>query len=285
MSRSVSLIQQQILDQVTADPLMGPFLAPNTSKRAIFNLWAFIVATAIAVLEQLIDIFSASVELTAASAAPATANWLQNQIFKFQYSASNPQVIQLINFAPSYPVVDPTLNIITRCSVNTTLSGKVVIKVATGNPPAPLSAPQIAALGAYINPPNGLGIAGVIYNIVSLNPDQLFVAANIFYQGQYSSVIQLNVINAINAYLAAIPFNGQVRVSDLEGAIKAVPGVNDVVLVNVVARPDAIPFGSGTYLVQSDNVVSRVWNTAAGYLISEQTVGNQLANTLTFTAE
>ena len=66
MARSISTIQQQILDNITADPTIGPALT-STSKRAIFLILAFIVATAINLLEQLIDIFTLNVEAIACS--------------------------------------------------------------------------------------------------------------------------------------------------------------------------------------------------------------------------
>ncbi len=285
MARSTATIQQQILDNIAADTTLGPALT-STSKRAIYRLLAFIMAVAINVLEQLIDIFTAEVELVAASAAPATEAWLQKNILAFQYSATNPQIIQFTaGLAPYYPTVDATLQIVSRCSVNTTNANQVLVKVATGNPPAALTASQVAALQAYLSPPNGIGIAGVSYSVTSGNPDNLYVKATIFYQGQYSAIIQANVIAAIAAYLAAIPFDGVVRVSDLEGAIKAVAGVNDVAFVDISARADGTAFGSGTYLVQSGTLLSRRWNTIAGYIIPETTSGQDLANTLTFIPE
>jgi len=281
MARSISDIQQTMLDAIAADSVLSTLLT-STSRRAIFRLFTYIVAVAINGLEQLIDIFKAEVETIAAAAAPATPAWLQDQILKFQYSATTPQVIQLINFAPAYQVVDELLRIVTRCSVTTNLSNNVLIKVATGEPPAALSAPQLAALQSYVNE---IGIAGVIYNVTSEASDKLFVEANVYYDGQYSAVIQANVIEAIENFLAAIPFNGQMKISDLEEAITSVEGVNDVVLVNVKARSNATAFGSGSFLVQNQQTIGRLWSTIAGYMVGETDSGNTLADSLTFTAE
>ena len=151
--------------------------------------------------------------------------------------------------------------------------------------PAALSAAQLNALKAYVNPPNGIGIAGVTYNITSLNADKLYVQANIYYRGDYSAVISANVIAAMNAYLAALPFNGQMKISDLESSIRNVAGVNDVVLINVSARADLTAFGSGTYLVQTNLVIARLWNTISGYIIAENTANQDFATTLNFIAE
>lgn len=284
MARSILIIQQQILDDIAADPTLAPLLT-STSKRAIYRIVAFIVAVGTNLLEQLIDVFTANVEAIAAAAAPATPAWIQAQIFLFQYSATTPQVIQLINFAPSYPITDPTLRIVTRCSVTTTVANQVQIKVAKGSTPAPLVTAELDALKAYINPPFGIGIAGVTYNITSGDSDKLYLQAQIYYQGNFSAVISAAVIAAVNAYLSSLPFNGKMKLSDLEFAIREVAGVNDVVMVNVSARPDVVAFGSGTFLIQTQQVISRLWNTVSGYIVPETTVGQTLADTLTFIAE
>lgn len=281
MARQISEIQQQMLDGIAADSVLSSLLT-STSKRAIYRLFTYVVAVAINGLEQLIDIFTTDVEAVAAAASPATPAWLQDQILKFQYSETTPQVIQLINFAPAYPVVDETLRIITRCSVTTNLSNSVIIKVATGEPPAALSTPQLAALQSYIN---DIGIAGVIYNATSEASDKLYVQANVYYQGQYSAVIAQNVVEAIENFLAAIPFNGQMKISDLEEAITSVEGVNDVLLVNVKARANGTAFASGSFLVQNQQTIGRLWSTVAGYMVGETESGNTLADSLTFIAE
>ena len=174
------------------------------------------------------------------------------------------------------------LNLSISCSVTTNLSNNVIVKVATGEPPAALSSPQLSALQSYINE---IGIAGVIYNVTSQESDKLYVQANVYYQGQYSAVIEQNVIEAIETFLSSIPFNGQMKVLDLERAIRAVEGVNDVVLVNVKARADATAFASGSFLVQDQQTIGRLWSTIAGYIVGETDSGNTLADSLTFIAE
>jgi hypothetical protein len=281
MARQISVIETQITDAVAADPVLSVQLT-STSKRAIWRLWAFIVAACVGILEQLMDQNKAEVEALIAQAAPGTPQWLQAQVFKFQYSATTPQVIQLINLAPQYPVVDPTLRIVTRCSVTTDLANVVTIKTAKQEPPTALDNLELSALASYINQ---VGVAGIQYNVVSLLADRLFVDAQVFYTGLFSSVIKSNVILAIDNYLASIPFNGQIKVSELEKAILAVDGVVDVILHNVIARAQATAFGSGTALVQNNAVAGRLWPTVAGYAISEDTAGQTLADTLTFVSQ
>lgn len=281
MARQISQIEQQTLDAISADPILSPILT-STSKRAIYRVLAYIVSASIGALEQLMDVFSAAIETTVSKAAPSTGSWLQDQIFKFQYSADSPQIVQLISFAPSYPVVDESLRIITRCSVTTDLANSVLIKVAKSDPPEALVANELTALQSYVNV---VGAAGISYTVRSLASDKLYIQAQIFYNGQYSDVISANVIQAINTFLSQLPFNGQMRVSDLEQAIRGVAGVTDVLLQNVQARADDVTFGSGTYLVLNNQVISRLWPTVAGYMVGETTSGQTLTDTLQFVPE
>jgi hypothetical protein len=281
MAREISVIETQITDQVAADPVLSLNLT-STSKRAIWRLWAFVVATAIAILEQLMDQNKIEVETLVSQAAPGTPQWLQAQVFKFQYSSTVPQVIQLINLAPQYPTVDPSLRIVTRCSVTTDLANIVTIKTAKNEPPEALVSLELDALASYIRQ---MGVAGIQYNVVSLAADRLYVGAQVYYTGLFSSVIKTNVILAIDNYLAGIPFNGQIKVSELEEAILDVDGVNDVILQNVVARAESTAFGSGTALVNGNTLSSRLWPTLAGYAISEDTAGQTLADSLTFISQ
>jgi hypothetical protein len=280
MARSVQEIQQAIINDVQATPELAG--ATSSSKRAIWRLWTFVVAVAINILEQLQDLFKSEVETKIALSAPATPQWLQDKAFKFQYDAANPQILQLINLVPQYPIVNPDLRIITRCSVRTTVSNQVQIKVAKSEPPQKLSTAELNALETYITT---LGVAGVQYAVLSEDSDKLFIDADITYDGQFSSVISDRVIAAIENYLASIPFDGQVKISDLLVTIREVTGVNDVVLNNVKARKDNDPLSAATSLVSSNTLLNPIWNTVSGYIVGETTSGSELSDTLTFIAQ
>jgi hypothetical protein len=228
------------------------------------------------------DIFQTEVEATVALSAPQTAQWVQDRVLKFQYSATDPQIVQLINLVPEYPVVDPELRIVTRCSVKSTISNQVSIKVAKDEPPTPLVVGELSALQSYVDI---IGVAGVEYLVTSTASDKIFIDADVYYNGQYSAVIQTNVINTITNFLAAIPFDGVVKLLDLEIAIRNTLGVNDVVFNNIRARKDSTALASATYLVENNELIARQWPTISGYIVGETTAGNTLANTLTFIPE
>ena len=218
MARTIAQIQAQIIATKNAQPELAGLT--STSKRAIWNLWTFVVAACIAIFEQLLDSFLTEVETQVAQSAGASVLWLQAKMFQFQYDATTPQVIQLINTVPQYPVVDANKRIITACSVTSSLSNQVSIKVAKSSPFVALATAELTAAQSYINT---IGAAGITYNVISLNADKLYVQAQIYYQGQYSTVIQQNVIDAINSFLqnlSIVNFNGSMKISELEIAIR-----------------------------------------------------------------
>jgi len=279
MARTIEQIKSAIISDIQATPELAQ--ANSTSNRAIWRLFAFVQASAILLLEQLIDVFISENDIKISKAIPATASWLSAKVFEFQYSALNPQIVQLIDFAPTYPIIDKSLRLITRCSVVTTISNQVIIKVAKSEPPTALTTTELNSLQSYINQ---IGIIGVNYNCQSLTSDKLYIDAEIYYDGQYSTVISFSVITAINLFLSKLSFNGVLKVSDIELAIRNVVGVNDVLLKNVKMRSDATAFANGTFLIQNNTVISRIFPTVSGYVVGETTSGNTFTNKLTFIA-
>ena len=280
MARTIQLIQSEMdLTQATQSALIP---LNSHSQTAIYTLWKYITSSAIWIHETLWDLFKIELELIISNAPVGTMKWVQAMVFYFQYDATNPQIIQLVNFVPSYAPVDNTLNIITRCSVKTMPNRVVNVKVAKQDPPTALVALELSSLAGYLNE---ISFAGVQYNVTSGLPDELFLNAEIFYDGQYAAVITTNVIAGINNYLAEIPFDGYIRVMSLEDAIQAVPGVIDVEITDLALRAHSTAFGSKTYLVHSKTTIFNKYPTSAGYLIGETTGGEDFLSQLTFTPE
>jgi hypothetical protein len=303
MARTIAQIQQQITQNyVTAAASLGITINPTAwSAYNLQQLIIHIVATAMATFEQLFDQYTADVEAAVAIAAPGTAAWLQAQVFLFQYSEDDPQVVQFntTTFAPYYPEVNASYKIITRCSVVPGTDGSVLIKVAQGTDPLTnLSKTQADALQSYINQ---IGAPGINYSVlrtaVSGVPDatyladELYVQASITYTGIYAAVIQSSVIVALTAFCnnaSSQPnFNGIIRVSDIILAIRGVAGVVDVLLTNVGARDNNTAFAAGSTtnnLVNDSDFIRASWSMFAGFIVPETTTGATLTDTLTFTA-
>lgn len=281
MARSIATIQATMDAEQALQTDLTTLNSP--SQTAIYRLWKFITSTIINYLEQLWDIYKAELETQISAAAVGSNAWLQSKVMKFQYSASTPQVLAVdSNFAINYPTIDTTLQIITRCSVTTTSQRVCLVKVAKSDPPVALSAPELSSLSGFLS---DLNFAGVNYVAQSLTSDKIYIDADIYYNGQYASTISANVIDAINAYLAAIPFDGKIKLMSLIDAIQAVTGVTDVVLKNIAIRADATAFANKTYLVQNKTSIIPLYQMYAGYAKEETTSGYTFTDTLVFIAQ
>jgi len=184
MARSISTIQQQIIDNIRGNTTLYNPTNPDPTQRGLTSTsqvsywlaWTFIVAVAINLFEQVLDIFTAKVEAQVAQAAPSAAQWTQNKILEFQYSDTNPQVVQVNpDFTVSYPVMDATLQVINQCAIVPLQQGIYLAKVAfNGNK---LPSLQVSALTAYLEVINP---AGITTAIVSEQADYLAVTGTVF---------------------------------------------------------------------------------------------------------
>lgn len=287
MARTVAEINQSIVTSLVSNAsAVGITIDPtNWSRRNILRLICYTVAISINLLEQLMDQAVIRIESIIDVSAAGSAKWIQYQMFRFQYSATVPQELAWIDGYVDYPTIDPTLRIITACSVKPTITNNVLVKVAKGNPLEKLTSTELTAATSYVVTK---GVAGISYSVISTDPDELFIEADVRYQGLYSSTIRTSVIAAITDFLFNLSqtnFDGAVKISDLEGVIRNVPGVNDVVLKNVRARRYDVLLVDASYLVQSQTLIQRLWNPYAGYIIPETTTDYTLNSTLLFIPE
>jgi len=284
MARSISQIQNQILQQIAADPVLSGL--NSTSASAIYKLWTYYIANSQAIEEQLNDQFVNTVEGVAAILPPGTLPWIQEQAFLFQYSSTTPQIIQFntTTFAPYYPTVNPTLRIVKNCSVSLGTLNNVNIKVAKGVSPSlsPLNTAELAAFQYYMNQ---IKPAGVYYACTSGYADRLWTKATIYYQGAYSGVIGANLLAAYNNYLNTIPFGGEIQIVDVVLALRAVTGVNDVVINTMQARAASTGFGFGTQMVTANTTINPEYTTVTGYISDENTAGYDFLSQVVLIAE
>lgn len=280
MARSTETIIAEMDDAQATETSLSTLNSP--SQTAIYTLWKSITAMVINFLEQLWDIYKLDIETVIASGAVGSGAWLQAQILKFQYSATVPQIVTLVDFAPAYGTVDASLRLITRSSVKTMANKTISVKVAKEEPPVALSATELNSLKGYLS---DIGFAGTQTNTFSYDSDKLYLVANIYYNGQYSAVISATVIEAIENYFANIPFDGTIKLLSLEDYIQNVPGVTDVVIVDCALRADTTAFASKTYLVSASTTIYPTYPLFAGYVVGETTASNTLADTLVFIAQ
>ena len=131
MARTVQQIKQQMLDAKNADPTLSALT--STSQTAKWNLYYFIVASCIAIFEQLQDLFKADLEAIASTAAPSTPQWTRNKVLKFQ--TGDVAELNTSTFVIEYPTVNTANQILTRCAVITAPNRTVLIKVAKNDRP------------------------------------------------------------------------------------------------------------------------------------------------------
>lgn len=288
MARTTDEIIATMDEEQASQPELTELDSP--SQTAIYKLWKYITAQTINLFEQLIDRKQAAIEEILARGRVFSAEWVQEQCFLFQYDATTPQVVQLVDYVPTYDPVDPTKRIVTRSCVRV-VGGVATILVAKNEPPEKLVALEITAINNYFtntgngtNKGTGIGYVGQTLSCYSLDPDLLFLEAEIFYNGQYAATIEDDVILAIETYISNLPLDGNLRVVDLTDVIQGVAGFSDIFINNLSCRSAATAWGSGTDLILADTLVATEYETAAGYMIGETTAGETLADKLTFTA-
>lgn len=295
MARSVDEIQQEIKTQIRTYPSLDNFLFPEEggSKASVFNVIIFVVSAAIFTFEVLIDNLQNDILLTASRAPAGNAHWLREQILNFQFgdqvqmNTTDPDADDY--FVPKYDPVVEANKIVTQATVLDGINGTTNIKVAKGVSPAlePLTGPELTALRDYYSgttTTEGIGFSGVSATIISIDPDRMRVEANIFYFGQFVPAdTKAALIVAIDEFFndfGETNFGGKIFINKLVDAMQAVPGVSRVELIDIHGRPDTTPYPGGDVVD-----IQGVYTTTAGYVISEDTAGNTLDDTITMIEE
>ena len=105
MARSTDNINSYLVTNlVTNFAAIGITINPVLwSKRNILRLICYTVAVCQAYMEQLQDVYVLQVEGIVSKASSGSAIWVQDRMFKFQYSATNPQIITFRNQISGYP--------------------------------------------------------------------------------------------------------------------------------------------------------------------------------------
>lgn len=282
MARQLEVIEAEIRTNRLAKPELSDLDAPDAISD--YSLWEKVIAYCIWIFENLIDVLKTEIATEIANNKTSTIAWWKNVISEFQYDPENPQVLIIEDFIVKYPVVDPSLRIITRRSVTEVDKNNrrvISVKVAKGETAEDLSPLNESELAALIDYTHVIRPAGISMEIVSLFADRLFLEADIYYKGQYvKDTVKANVITAINNYLNSLEFNGTVRIIDLVDVIQKVDGVSDVVVNLAKGREQATPI-DGVNVVTFD----RVYATSAGYITPEDTEDYTLEDTLNMIAD
>lgn len=276
--RTIEVIQNQIITQLSAYPLLAPLL-PNTSQVAKFTNWTFIIAFAINAVENIWAILQTQIETIASTSAPETTTWIQAQVLAFQYG----NFIQVNNnFQIVYPAATAQPLIITNCAVIGDGSGGLIIKVTTAS--GLLSSAQMNSLLSYLDIILG---ADINFTVINALPDLLDITGTVYYNGQYAGSIVNNINVAISNYITSLGFNGTIKVSDIIKVIRNTEGVTDFSngngagQLNIWAAPNGSTYPTGgTYLVTNGVINTREYITNSGQIAIDS--ANPLSASLTF---
>ncbi len=272
MARTINQIQQQIIDSKDADSVLNTYTW-SSSTVAIWRLWTYVVAVCIWTLENLYDYHRAEVEAIIAQQKPHTLQWYAHKARLFQYGDTLP------DGSDSYATLstDPSVAIV-KYAAAVELSNLVRIKVAKDNAGTleSLSGTELSAFSAYMF---RIKDAGVRLQLTSDNPDNLQLVLSIFYDPlvlgntgeRLDGTATTPVLDAVNAFLANLPFNGLFVLNHLIAALQAIDGVKIGYVVSAQANYAATPYVPITVKYTPD----------AGYMAIDETYFN---TNITYTA-
>lgn len=245
----------------------------STSKVAIWRLWAYLMAVAIWVHENIIDQLLEKREA-------GTVAWHHEQSLKFQYG--DPLVLQSGKYVYS-PIISAN-QIIKLASVNEDLiNPKVVIKVAklSSGLPVPLSLSEKTAFEAYWKT---IKFAGTKIIIISTNGDIFKFGADIFFDpllmanngSLLISPTTFPVHDAVKKFIRSLPFDGRFELAELVDQIQVATGV-----VNVVPTVCQAKVGVNPY-IDILSQAGHVYKPFAGYMTLSTASGETLNDLLNF---
>lgn len=232
-ARTIDYWYQLIIAQKNATTELNDL--DSTSKTADFVLWAFIVATAIAALDNLWDVFLTTINVLLAAKKPHRLTWYRQMALNFQYGQTPiADTDQYANTGLSDTQIAAQKIIAqaaaTRVFVGLRLQLRLKVVKSVGGVYTKLNTAEMAAFSAYVFDQSDAGVDVIPY---SFDPDNLKLGLDIWYDplvllpngSRIDGTSATPVPDAINAYLKNLEFNGQYSNLALVEALRAVDGV------------------------------------------------------------
>lgn len=210
-------------------------------------------------------------EAIAARYAYGTPMWWEAVMKTYQHGYS----LGFVNNRPTYAVTDDAARVVKRSACISLGGGQVLLKAA-GNG-VPLSGAEGGGLNGFcqmIRP------AGLSVSVIYLNADRMRLTATAYvnplvFNPDGSLILSPGtwpVEDAINAYLAEIPFNGTMGLTSLVDRVQAVPGVVDFQIQGAIGLQ-----GTNTFNI------TRLYPTVSGWILEDDTLGNTFRNLIGYT--
>lgn len=260
----------------------------STSKVALWRLMFWVCAFAIWVHESLWDTFRTELIETGEALVTGTTRWYVNESKNFQNGDSLIYNETIQRFV--YDVIDVDKQIIEQ-SAGVESNGVLTLKVAKSDGGTGLEKLSVSEETSFTTYIAQLTFAGTQITIITDDPDDLKIQADVFidgtvlYNDESNPADPLNgsllsdsstfpIEDAINNYINTLNFNGIFFVAKLIDAIQSTLGVNNIVVTTCQAK-----YGSLSY---SDilTATGQQYTSNAGYLAIDS--GFPLADNLTY---
>jgi len=196
------------------------------SRVSIENLFLYVVAVSINILEILFDTHKTDVNNALALLKPHSLKWYVEKAKAFQYGDA------LVEDQDYYDPVDETKQIVSHCAVDEK-AGKLFMKVAKDDNEelAPLVSSELTAFTEYLE---RVKDAGVNIQYISQAGDDLKLAMDIWYDplviDESGKMLEDSARepakDAIKEFIRNLPFNGEFVLVELVDALQATEGVD-----------------------------------------------------------
>lgn len=221
MAREITVIHQEILDNISAHPDLQEL--NSTSKVAIYRLIAYIVALAIWTLETLFDTHKNELQTALLNQKSGLPAWYRTMALAFQYGFDLlPDSDQFDNGTATPEQIEASKIVKYSAVGESTTDSRVILKIAgeTAGVLAPITAPQFEAFGAYLEE---FKYAGVDVTVINYEPDRLYLNLQIIRDPLLIDANGLSILygtkpveDAIKVFMKNLPFNGEFVVEYLE---------------------------------------------------------------------
>ncbi len=238
MARTIAEIKKEITGYFIAnETIVGLYgidvsktFEDQFSKVSLESIMFHVVAVAVWSLETLFDAHKTELDNLIDTMKPHRTKWYTNKALAFQFGralVADGDVYDNTGVADGQITTEKVVKYAAAIEQN----GRIVLKVATDGPSGrgPLTTLQETALLAYLKE---IKDAGVRIELTNLAPNQFKANIDIYYDPMVLTASLGSIANggspvqeAVEGFIANLPFNGEYRNAALIDCLQSVPGV------------------------------------------------------------
>lgn len=235
---TIDEIKQQILAEKAKYSSLDE--ADSTSKTALFNLWAYVVAVVHYVLYQFFQLFVSEVDEKIRTQKAFNEYWYREKALEFRYGhplVKNGYIAEYLDDGYTEQEIADSKVVKRAAVIEREVNSRTIlfIKMATENGDGelePLNDDQLTSLESYFRT---IKTAGTKVVIQSDQPDDLRLTVDFYYDplvltesgARIDGTDNTPVQAAIRNYLKNLPFNGEFSVSELEDILQGLEGCSE----------------------------------------------------------